>query len=94
MMLSNAHLPCKGMIITCRLPTLYDMGITPLSLLVALSGGSDQLIFVLVDDKQLSQARLTKRKNSLVAKPAKQWLKLTLFLQFISMDKKKRLKKY
>jgi len=44
------------MIIICRLPALYDMGISPLSLLIALSGGSGQLLFVLVDHKQLSQA--------------------------------------
>lgn len=37
-----------------RLPTLCNAGISPLSLLVALSGGSGQFIFILVDHKQPS----------------------------------------
>lgn len=58
MMQSNAHLSCKGIIVAFRLSTLHNIGISPLSLLVALSGGSDQLLCVLVDHTQLSQACL------------------------------------
>lgn len=92
MMHSNAHLSCKGVIIACRLSTSHNMVISPLGLLAALSGGSVQLLCVLVDHTQLSQAGLTLHKYRSVAKITKQWLKLALFLQLISVDKGKRLK--